>query len=265
MKRHEDKLASRILGIAESVQENILEELLPQLDGIVAEHESEVQVLPAFRLDDSADRIARTFGQIKVFAEQLLPESRLSNAAARSANEVNQTNKDFNSENVKSVLGVDVLTPEPWLVPVVENFTRTNVSLIRGVSDEEISDIEQLVFRMVRAGASPQGIAEAIRLRMDETKSRAKLIARDQIGKFNGALTQARQAQLGITEYTWRTSDDERVRPSHARLDDTVQQWAQAPVTVTSGKRAGERNHPGFDIQCRCIAESIFPDEAVRR
>ena len=29
---------------------------------------------------------------------------------------------------------------------------------------------------------------------------------------------------------------------------------------MTSGKRAGEKNHPGMDIQCRCYAENIWED-----
>ena len=115
MARHESRLAARILNIAESVQDNILEELLPELEGIVQEQAADSAVVVPFRFDDANDRIARTFGQIKVFAEQLLPASRLANAAERSANEVNAANKDFNTENVRTVLGVDVFTPEPWL------------------------------------------------------------------------------------------------------------------------------------------------------
>lgn len=248
--RHEQRYTSRIVTIVESVQENIQEELFDQLDGIVAEHAADTAVVPVLVLDDAHDRISRIFGQITVFAEQLLPDARLRNAADRTANEVNATNKDFNSENVRSVLGVDVFTTEPWLIPEQEAFTKENASLIKGISEEEVSDIEQLVFRMVRAGDSPGTIRDAIQEVMAASKSRAQLIGRDQVSKFNARLTQQRQAQLGVTEYIWRTSDDERVRPSHQALDDTVQKWSEPPVTVVSGKRAGARNHPGQDIQC---------------
>ena len=150
---------------------------------------------------------------------------------------------------------------EPWLVPELEAFTKENVSLIKGVATEEISNIEQLVFRMVRSGESPSAIREAIRDVMATSKNRAQLIARDQVSKFNGRLSEQRQTQMGVKEYTWRTSQDGRVRDTHRALDGTTQKWSNPPVTVVSGKRAGERNHPGEDILCRCIAEPIFPDE----
>lgn len=268
MDRHESRYAARVNAIAESVQENILEELLPELEGIVAERQAEIVVVPALILDDSTNRIGRVFGQITVFAEAQLPEARLRNAAERTAGEVNQTNQDFNREEVRTLLGVDVLTPEPWLLPEIEAFTNENVKLIKDVTAGQVSDIEQLVIRMVRAGDGPRAIRDAVDVVMRDTRQRAQLIARDQIGKFNGVLTKRRQAALGIDRYTWRTAEDERVRATHRRLDGTVHLWSegegQGPVTVLTGKRAGERNHPGQDIQCRCNAEAIFPDE-VRR
>ncbi len=57
----------------------------------------------------------------------------------------------------------------------------------------------------------------------------------------------------GSDSYCWITRSDERVRPGHARLHQTVQKWAQPPNT---GRLEGE-NHPGQAVHCRCIAAPI--------
>ena len=267
MDRFEDRLTGKIIGLVNEVGREVAENLFPNLDAIVAEaaqDQAVVVVKPMIRQDDAAARIGRTFRDLTVFAEQFLPDSRIAILADRFAADVNNVNRDFNDQNVKTILGVDVFTPEPWLIPEIEAFTAENVSLIQGVTSEQISDIEQAVQRLVRRGASATEIRNEIQSIMESTRARAKLIGRDQTAKFNGRLTELRQKQLGVEKYKWRTADDERVRSSHAALDDTTQRWDSPPVTVTSGKRAGERNHPGQDIQCRCIAEAIFVDERGR-
>ena len=267
MDRFGDRLAAGIVGLTDKVMAEIEETLFPNLESIIAEQAHDEIVFenrPTVRQDDAAARVARTFAGVTVFAEQFLPDSMIARLAERFALDVNNANKNFNDENIRTVLGVDVFTAEPWLASEIESFTTENVSLIKGVTSEQIADIEQAVQRLVRRGASAAAIRDEIQTIMGSTRARAKLIGRDQTAKFNGRLSQLRQRQLGVEEYTWRTSDDERVRSSHSALDDTRQRWDRPPVTVTSGKRAGEQNHPGQDIQCRCIAEPVFLDDKGR-
>ena len=261
MGRFENRYAARIFGLIDEVAELIADELGPNLAGIIQEQQQDETTHPGIRLDDAADRIARHFRRVTVFAEQTIQLPRLRQQAERTGNEVNDENDEFNLENVNAVLGVKVFTTEPWLATEMDHFVHENASLVKGLAEEQIRDIEQSVFRNVRAGASAAKIQADILDIVGTTKRRAKLIARDQVNKFNGRLSQLRQGALGVKKYTWRTSDDERVRPTHRVLDDTEQEWANPPVTVRSGSRAGERNHPGQDIQCRCIAEPIFPDD----
>jgi uncharacterized protein with gpF-like domain len=46
----------------------------------------------------------------------------------------------------------------------------------------------------------------------------------------------------------------------HKRLEGTIHKWSQPPVTVFRGKRAGETNHPGEDINCRCLSQPVFDE-----
>uniref|UniRef100_A0A3B0MF58 Phage head morphogenesis domain-containing protein n=1 Tax=Arsenophonus endosymbiont of Trialeurodes vaporariorum TaxID=235567 RepID=A0A3B0MF58_9GAMM len=51
------------------------------------------------------------------------------------------------------------------------------------------------------------------------TASRAKMIARTELGRATQALTQARALAIGSTGYIWRTAHDGDVRPSHKKLE----------------------------------------------
>ncbi|MCZ6770597.1 MAG: phage minor head protein [Proteobacteria bacterium] len=66
------------------------------------------------------------------------------------------------------------------------------------------------------------------------------------------------RAGLGVTEYIWRSSDDERVRSLHREYDDRRFSWDEPP----------DGGHPGEDYNCRCFAEPvvtgvIFPEGAT--
>ncbi len=52
------------------------------------------------------------------------------------------------------------------------------------------------------------------------SNSRAKLLARDQVGKLNGRLTQRRQQDIGVEMYIWSTSRDERMRARPGTQDN---------------------------------------------
>ncbi len=86
--------------------------------------------------------------------------------------------------------------------------------------------------------------------RFDVSKSRADLIARDQVLKLNGQITEERQTRAGVEQYVWTTAGDERVREEHAALEGQVIDW-NSPPTV---------GHPGEDYQCRCVAFPLIPE-----
>ena len=70
-------------------------------------------------------------------------------------------------------------------------------------------------------------------------------ITRDQTNKVIGQLSEIRQRQVGVTRYTWRTAQDERVRDTHRINNSRGFEWANPPPIT---------GHPGNDIQCRCVA-----------
>lgn len=146
-------------------------------------------------------------------------------------------------------VGVDVYRSEPWLAQAQNNWVAQNSSLIKTVPQQYMARVESVIREGVLAGESPRSLAEKIRVAGGVTESRAKLIAVDQISKANAELTKHRQEDLGIKEYTWITSRDERVRELHKERNGKMFSWDKPPSD----------GHPGMPIRCRCHAKPSFP------
>ena len=149
-------------------------------------------------------------------------------------------------------IGVDVYRSEPWMISVRDNWIAENTRLIKTIPQQYLGDVEGVIRRGVSQGLSPKAMAEQLQERFGVAKSRAQLIAVDQIGKANSQLTEYRQKDLGITEYIWESSDDSRVRPAHKAADGKKYSWDKPPA-ATGG-------HPGYTYRCRCWARSVWPD-----
>ena len=175
------------------------------------------------------------------------------------------TTSRFNKKQVDKVLkkmvGIDLFSPDPDLKLLIEPFLVDNVELIRSINTEYKKRVQQAVSEAGRNGYSNKELSNLLEKQFKITKNRARLIARDQIGKFNAQLTRTRHRNLGITEYIWRTRLDERVRgnpsglypnarPSHWALEGKKFSYDKPPQTV--------KKNPGEPIQCNCWAEPVL-------
>lgn len=89
-------------------------------------------------------------------------------------------------------------------------------------------------------------------------KSRLRLIARTEVSKTQTALTQARAAALGLNWYIWRTSEDERVRGSHDKMNGVLVNWKDPPSPeALAGMKSVGKYHAGDIYNCRCYPEPI--------
>lgn len=129
---------------------------------------------------------------------------------------------------------------------------KDNVALITSIPPQYFEKLEKAVTENFVEGVHYERLQKIVEHVGDVTESRAKLIARDQTSKMNSAFNKQRQTSLGIEKYTWQTMEDERVRESHAELDQTVCRWDEPPDID------GENLNPGEDINCRCLAEPEF-------
>lgn len=89
-------------------------------------------------------------------------------------------------------------------------------------------------------------------------KSRLKLIARTEVSKTQTAFTQARATALGANWYIWRTSEDERVRGSHNKMNGVLVNWKDPPSPETlAGMKSYGKYHAGDIFNCRCYPDPI--------
>ena len=150
------------------------------------------------------------------------------------------------SAMIQQRTGIDFssLMSDGALKEAVDEAVAANIALINSIPQQYLDKVEQAVMASLQAGTLNATLADDLLKIEGVTKSRAKLIARDQLGKINSRLSQIRQQSLGITHYFWSTSHDERVRDRHRRWDGDRIAWDTPTID----------GHPGQAIQCRCTA-----------
>ncbi|MBU6428422.1 MAG: minor capsid protein [Cyanobacteria bacterium REEB65] len=153
----------------------------------------------------------------------------------------------FDQQN-RQVLGVSVEAAEPWLADEEAIFAHENAALIKDIGATATRRVASLVTDCVRKGTSTSDLRKHVQDELGIATRRAALIAVDQVGKFNGRLTQLRQQGIGITHYRWRGVLDQRERPAHVAREGVKFAWDDPPSD----------GNPGEPIRCRCVAEPVM-------
>jgi SPP1 gp7 family putative phage head morphogenesis protein len=164
----------------------------------------------------------------------------------------NQRHTETFIRTARRALGVDLRSVV--LAPDMNDYLRLaaarNAGLIKNLSEDAAQRVSRTVIDAAINGTSNAALQETLTQQFGIVDNRARLIADDQMAKLNSDLNRQRHTQAGITEYTWRTSRDERVRALHRSLDGRVYRYDEP-----TGAENGER--PGQPIRCRCIAQAL--------
>lgn len=153
-------------------------------------------------------------------------------------------------KQVRAAYGVDILRGEPQLASRLEAWEAENIALIRSIPETLSAQLRGALSKGFSEGQSLKDLTKIVQERTGVARNRAALIAADQIARLNGQLAEMRQRNIGITEYVWMTSQDERVRPTHRAKNGKTFKWADSPK-------------PGEEIRCRCNAAPLFPDDLM--
>lgn len=223
--------------------------LLPSIGDILAQ--AKAFRPDTARIDDFSDEVEKIMRYIRGQFLKEYPEAKITSLAIRVAQNIETFNAQQVDRAFRRVFGSDYSRFEPWLTQEIKAFTKGNVGLIKSIPEQYFEKVEGVVLRGAQVGRLPRDIAEDIVNQFGVTERRAALIARDQVAKFNGNLTQLRQKAVGVTKYIWSSSGDERVRPEHQERDGKIFSWDDPPPG----------GHPGEDIACRCVALPVFEEE----
>lgn len=219
--------------------------LMPQLPRLLALVEADKPRL------DSADDLKRELARINDLTDDVLTTERVRRMVDKVAQQVAEFNKGELNKQFHAALGIDLLHGEPYLKQQLGMFADDNARLVTSLAQEHLDQVAGIVMRSARTGQRVEDLRDELQARFSIAESKAELLARDQVGKLNGELTQLRHKAVGVTQYEWSTSRDERVRSRHAALEGTSHSWDDPPVV---DEKTGRRAHPGQDFQCRCTA-----------
>lgn len=179
----------------------------------------------------------------------------IGNGIADAVSETAQSVSKFNRRQWHRILRkhyrVDVVKSEPQLKPRLQEWEQRNLALIESIPAQFVERLEGRIIDAVQRGMTAKDVTKIVLSVYPLPVKRARLIARDQVGKLNGQLTRMRQEALGVESYRWRGVMDARERPSHVEHEKKVFRWDDPPP---------ETGHPGEDYQCRCHAEPILPE-----
>lgn len=223
----------------------IKEYLLPEIPGMIEEVESKMPTND--RQDDYLSRLNTLIVSLRQAIQRTVDETIKDAVGVGVA--INGFNKEQFQKMNRSVFGIDLFMDEPWLSDQLELFANQNAQLIRSLPNEELERVSQTIQRNLQEGKRYQEISSDIQKSFGITRRRATLIGRDQTTKLNSSLTKLRQQEIGVEEYIWQTSGDERVRATHKAHDGKKFRWDSPP------KNTG---HPGQDINCRCNAIAVL-------
>lgn len=175
------------------------------------------------------------------------PNTQLAKVARTFADLTSDYQKSQIVEQFKAAVGINIFAgiTEDWLPGAVDSFVTENVSLIRTLAQDHFDDLRSHLTEAITEGWRWEEIASELEDRYGIADRHAELIARDQVGKFYGALNEERQTEIGVQKYAWRTARDNRVRDEHVLREGVEFSWDDPP----------EDGHPGEAINCRCEAQ----------
>lgn len=247
------RLSRRIRSLAEPIRRALEERVFPLLLAEESEFLAD-SVSPVFT-DRLVDELLAELDRIRRDHVDL-SEQRARAVSEDMTRRTNEAHRRRFYGAVESVVGIDLagIVDESNLRDVLALKTHENVGLIRTIPSDYFERIETLLIERVVQGRTPaRSLIEELRELGAQTDRRARFIARDQTAKLNAAMNRERNQALGITEYIWRTSKDERVRESHAKRNGKTFRWDDPPA---GGPADG--GHPGEAINCRCTAEPVI-------
>ncbi len=170
------------------------------------------------------------------------------------------------SIKIPETLGVNIFTAgyNKQTNDMLHSWVLANTRLIKTIPTNFLNDVAGVIETGFRSGLSYETITKDLQAKFDISENRAKLIARDQVAKLNSNLLRKEYLDLGLVEYEWSTSKDERVRTSHKAMQGKICSFND-PTTYKENniwkKRSGingVEKHTGEDYQCRCLPRAIL-------
>ena len=221
--------------------QKIVRESMPEILAIVAEEQKTGS--DSIRHDGYSDMVRRIQNRFRIMRDRLsrrLKTDPLERDVRRCADYTDRRQLKEWQRSVRATLGVDI--HDDFFLgerydQMLKRWVEQNVSFITSIESDCFDDMENVIIEGFAKGRTPAAISNEIQRRFDVTKSKANLLARDQVGTLSANLTRTRQESAGVEEYIWSSSGDERVRECHRELDGRKFRYDD----LRRGRRRGHR------------------------
>ena len=250
------------------LMQTAVKESMPEIMAAVRAERNESSTIRTDGISDLAEIVRRAFRKVKErFARYVVDfgaEEQYRDAGAST----NEWSKRQWRNTIRQTLGVDIrddyFSGEIY-DQLVHEWAAENVQKITSISDQALDQMQEVITKDFMQGKAPTSIASDIQGRYSVSRSKATMLARDQVGTLNAEITKTQQTTCGVRKYQWSSSGDERVRACHAELDGRIISWDDPPEMWYETKSGivytGRHCHPGEDYECRCVALPVFDDE----
>ena len=168
--------------------------------------------------------------------------------ALRFVSLLNTVNKKKFTANLESIGFKEIFNPN--LDKYLDLKRKENIDLIKSIPVQLHANLK---IKLKDYYENPEGknLVKILEKEFDVSRNKAKLIARDQTAKINHGLSRQRAEANDSKSYKWRTSQDERVRSRHKKLNGKVFKWKRGSPCC---------GHPSDEVNCRCLALAIYED-----
>lgn len=217
----------------------------------------EYMVLPTFETLGELNAKLVQYGQIKNFPS-LIAES-LSKRMITMAVKVNTgtwrqaASKAGNSRTIFEMLRQNT---SGFTGNRINELVKENASLIKALPRSIGEGLSKHIAEQYKQGLRTDAILKTIAPEVKHLKAwEARRLARTQVASADTSITRARAEDIGLSWYQWETSEDQRVRPSHRKMDNVLVNFNDPPNPESLVGIKGHGNYnAGNDYNCRCLA-----------
>lgn len=199
----------------------------------------------------------------------LLFSSHAKELATRMVEKQNKQSSVTMSENLKKISGGlsisgNLITPA--LEDIGASLVSANVSLIKSIPQEYLTDVTGAVMRSISTGKGLADLVPELKKYTGTVDKRAKEIAYDQTRKAYTAINRQKMLDRGLKKFKWLHSGGGQVpRETHLhKLDGNI--FSLDPMElereqVALGLPPTDRGFPGYPVNCRCTMLSVLTFE----
>ncbi len=178
----------------------------------------------------------------KPIAEQVVEEANKSSSVALKSS----------LKELSGGLSIKTSSISPEITDVLNASTTENVALIKSISQQYLSGVQQAVMRSITGTEGLNDLIPYLQKSKEITHRRAKMIAYDQTRKAFNSIDVAKMKSLGIKKFEWlHSGGSNHPRKLHIELSGKIFSLDDPPI-IEDNKGKITRGLPGTLPNCRC-------------